>query len=95
MIVTTTATIIATHFAYIGKGVLAYFGISHAGPVAGTVAATYQAAQGGTLVSMAAGGIFATLQSAAMGGATAVASAIGVGVFTVFVGSAWLATKLG
>ena len=60
--------------------VLGYVGFSAVGPVAGTAAAAWQASIG----SVAAGSLFATLQSTAMAGVaattTAASGAVGAGI---------------
>jgi hypothetical protein len=75
------AAIIVAPFVFLGKSALYILGFSAAGPMFGTLAAGWQATMGGVV---AAGSIFAMLQSAAMGGATAVAAMLGVGVAGFF-----------
>ena len=93
-----TSTLVAP-FAYVGKGVLCAVGFASSGPVAHTLAAGWQATQGGILASKLAGGIFAFMQSAAMGGTGIVAASIppiiGIAATTTTVAGGWLACKVG
>ena len=54
--------------------VIAATGFGTLGPIAGTTAAAWQASVG----NVAAGGLFATLQSAGMGGAAALGAVVGI-----------------